>query len=283
MKDVTLFGSSGFIGTHFQNIWKLYFEDTYHVHTRERWERSPVFNTDTLWLISTVHNYNVFEDATLDVRTNLLTLTEGLESHRKNNPEGIFNFVSSWFCYGENGSQPVTENLPCYPKGFYSITKRCAEQLVESYCTTFKIPYRILRYCNVVGSGDKFSAKKNALQYMIDKMQKGEDIEVYGDGRFYRNYMQVDDVAAATIEVIQKGKLNYIYNIGHPDHRLFIDHLNYIKNRIGYTKDFKFITPKEFHQQVQTPSFRMDTMRLRTDTAFQPYYSLDEMLDSLIA
>src|SRR5579872_4417157 len=146
MKDISLFGGTGFIGSHFKRVWT----DS-NVSVRERWCRRPAPDSDTLWLISTVHNYNVFEDATLDVQTNLVALTEGLESHRHNNPEGVFNFASSWFVYGEHGSQPVTENLSCHPRGFYSITKYTAEELIKSYCTTFGIPYRIFRICNVIG------------------------------------------------------------------------------------------------------------------------------------
>ena len=42
------------------------------------------------------------------------------------------------------------ENALCDPKGFYSITKRTAEQLLISYCETFNIKYRIVRILCVV-------------------------------------------------------------------------------------------------------------------------------------
>jgi nucleoside-diphosphate-sugar epimerase len=218
----------------------------------------------------------------LDVETNLVALCEGLESHKNNNPDGIFNFVSSWFVYGDHGTTEVTENLSCYPKGFYSITKYCAEQLIQSYCQTFNIRYRIMRLCNVVGPGDNFSAKKNALQYLIGKMQKNEDIDVYGDGRFFRNYMHVDDVVRAIALLLEFGKTNWIYNIGHPDHRWFIEHLYYVRDKIGYAGNINFIAPKEFHSQVQTTSFRMNTLRLRNDTNFVPLYNIEGMLDDLV-
>jgi nucleoside-diphosphate-sugar epimerase len=276
-KGISLFGGTGFIGSNFV---KEYGHDN-EIHVRERWNRRPVEGTDTLWLISTVHNYNVFEDPTLDVKTNLLTLTEGLESFKNNTPDGIFNFASSWFVYGEHGNDEVTENLGCYPQGFYSITKRCAEQLVMSFCDTFNLKYRILRYCNTVGPGDTPSAKKNALQYLIGKMQRQEDIDIYGEGRFFRNYMHVSDVCHATKLLMGNGKINNIYNVGHPDHRLFIDHIYYVRDRIGYTGNINFIAPKDFHKRVQTTSFRMNTMRLRTDTGFRPIYSLDLMLNNI--
>lgn len=280
-KALSIFGGTGFIGSQYRNM----FQEDNDIYVRPRWSRRPTTEgpSDTLWLISTVHNYNVFKEPVLDVETNLVALCEGLESHKNNNPEGVFNFVSSWFVYGDHGTTPVTENVSCFPKGFYSITKYTAEQLIQSYCQTFNLKYRIMRLCNVVGPGDTPSAKKNALQYLISKMKNGEDIDIYGDGKFYRNYMHVSDVCLAMDLVMSKGQLNYIYNIGHPEHEWFIDHISYVASKIDYKKTINYIFPKEFHKQVQTTSFRMNTMRLRNDTGFEPLYSIEEMLDDLIA
>ena len=114
-----------------------------------------------------------------------MVLTEALESWWKNNPEGVFNFVSSWFVYGNafpndpNGE--FREANPCYPSGFYSITKKCAEDLIISFCNTHGLKYRILRLCNILGPGDKgVSKQKNALQYLMGERVKGKPIELYG-------------------------------------------------------------------------------------------------------
>lgn len=280
MKAISLFGGTGFVGKHLQ----AELNHDHELHVRDRWMRRPVpgQDSDTIWLISTTHNYNVYDDATLDVKTNLVTLTEALESHKNDGFKGVFNFISSWFVYGEHGTVACTENLPCYPRGFYSITKHCAEQLVESYCTTFGIKYRILRLCNVVGHGDGFSARKNALQYLIDKMKKGEDIEIYGNGRFYRNYMHVIDVCKAIRKVMEKGKVNTIYNIGHPEHRWFIEHVDQAAELLKFQGEIKFGVSKSFHSQVQATSFRMNTDKLYRDTSFYPGYSLNEMIEDLV-
>ena len=71
----------------------------------------------------------------------------------------VFNFISSWFVYGDT-KLPAKESYQCKPKGFYSITKSTAEQLLISFCNTFKKKYRILRICNVYGLNDKNVSKK---------------------------------------------------------------------------------------------------------------------------
>ena len=130
---ISVYGSSGFIGSRFCS---LYAEKVIKVPRNFREPSSK----DILYFISTTDNYSVFSDPTIDVKTNLLVLTETL-AHIKEK-SATFNFISSWFVYGET-DLPAKENSACSPKGFYSITKLCAEQLVESYCKTHKIPYRI--------------------------------------------------------------------------------------------------------------------------------------------
>ena len=85
----------------------------------------------------------------------------------------------------------MAETAVCDPKGFYIITKRCAEQLLISYCETFNLKYRILRFANIVGPGDtKASPKKNVLQHSINLLAQGKDVELFGDGKFYRDFMR---------------------------------------------------------------------------------------------
>ena len=123
-------------------------------------------------------------------------------------------FISSWFVYGET-SLPAHENDCCQPKGFYSITKHAAEELLISFCKTYGIKYRILRLSNVYGLGDNsISKKKNALQYLISEMKKNNPLSLYHGGVFYRDYMHIDDICRAIDLCVERGPLNEIINIG---------------------------------------------------------------------
>ena len=277
--DLSVYGSTGFIGSTFVAAYED-FDDIWIVSRHSR-RPDPYKSSDIVYFISTTHNYNVREDATIDVKTNLLILTETLESWRRNNPTGVFNFISSWFVYGKQNQLPVNENSPCNPTGFYSITKRCAEQLLISYAETFGLKYRILRLCNIVGKGDKnVSAKKNALQYLINKMKLHEPIELYDRGDFYRTYMHVYDCVEAIRLVIAQGKINEIYNIGGDSYK-FADLITYAHNTIGSWSKISYIDPPEFHKTVQVRDFRMDTTKL-IDLGFKSTYNMQKLVDSLI-
>ena len=148
---ISVYGASGFVGGRFCNLYPNF------IAKQDREERKPKTN-NILYLISTVDNYNVHTDITLDVETNLKVLCEVLDFCRDS--DIVFNFISSWFVYGET-ELPAKEEMHCNPTGFYSITKKTAEDLLISFCRTYNVKYRILRLCNVMGNGDnKVSNKK---------------------------------------------------------------------------------------------------------------------------
>jgi nucleoside-diphosphate-sugar epimerase len=132
MSKISVFGGTGFIGENFCN---LYSEDVVLV-PRE----SKSFETNqVLYFISTTTNQNVFNNLNIDIDTNLSLLVSVLNNCKEK--DVTFNFISSGFVYG-NDIINAKETDCCNPTGFYSITKRCAEQLLISFCKTFGIIYK---------------------------------------------------------------------------------------------------------------------------------------------
>jgi len=253
INNVSVFGGTGFIGSHFSS---MYPEQTC---VESKTETVPSFE-DIVYFISTTHNYNVLSDLHLDVDTNLTHLLKVL----KNCKEGdcIFNFISSWFVYGES-KLPVSETAYCDPKGFYSITKRCAEQLLISFCETFGVPYRILRLGNVYGGGDKYSTKKNALQYLINELKNNRDIKLYHGGEVIRDYVHVEDVARAIMYCVENAPMNEIINIGSNCEPVPLNILmEQAKVYLGSSSAITARDPAPFHKIVQVKDMWLDSTKL---------------------
>ena len=264
MDKLSIFGGSGFIG---RNYISIYPDNT--IIGREN--NAPADN-DVLYLISTTHNYHVFSDVHLDINTNLNKLMDVLP-----NVKGTFNFASSWFVYGDGYNAPkhgaASESSPCNPKGFYSITKKCAEDLVESYCRTHDKQYRIMRLCNVIGGDGGAGKKKNALEYMIGRLKNNEPIEIYrGDN--YRNYLHVSDVCRAMQLVMEKGAKSCIYNIGSTKSVRLIDIVNWVIKKTNSKSVVTIIDPPKFHKIVQAENFFMDCTQLENLGFVQKYDTL---------
>jgi nucleoside-diphosphate-sugar epimerase len=268
---IQIFGGSGFVGSEFvkQNPDCI-------VNARDDYR---IKSDNILYMISTVTNYNVKTDPYIDIDTNLSTLMRVLEQCKDLNL--TFNFVSSWFVYGET-EMPATEKSNCYPNGFYSITKRCAEQLLISYCETFGIKYRILRLANVAGSGDKkASPQKNALQHMINELKAGRDVNVYDGGNLYRDYIHVNDVARAIKVIMDKGEVNTIYNVGNGKPLLFKDMIEYAKELIGGEGKLNPIEIPQFHKTVQVRSMWMLSDKLKS-LGYEPKYDLEAIIEDMV-
>jgi nucleoside-diphosphate-sugar epimerase len=220
--------------------------------------------TDVFYLISTIDNYHVTTNPYIDIDTNLTTLIKVLENFRKDprSKDVVFNFASSWFVYGDT-DLPAKETSHCDPKGFYSITKRTAEQLLISYCETYGLKYRILRFANVLGLGDgKVSKKKNAVTYLINRMKQHLPIELYDGGEFVRDYIHVNDLCKAVNLVMTSGSANEIYNIGNGIPTRFADIIQDVLE-LGSTSEVKNIEQASFHKIVQVKSMYMDTKKLK--------------------
>lgn len=263
---ISVFGGNGFVGG---NYCRMFPEKTIKILRDDRKPKTK----EILYFISTVDNYNVFGDLTLDVETNLKVLCEVLENCKDS--DITFNFISSWFVYGQ-GILPASETSACNPKGFYSITKRAAEQLLISFCETYNVKYRILRLCNVYGVGDqKVSKKKNAIQYMIDLLRNDEDVFLYDHGMHLRDLMHKDDVCKAIDLIVEKGQLNEIYNVGSGQPTRIADIIHTAKRYLNSKSEVKSVDPPKFHTIVQATNFWMDTTKLK-NLGFEQQITLEE-------
>jgi len=274
MDNLCVFGGKGFIGSEFVKQ----FPD---VIVQERDGYIPATNR-IFYLISTTHNYHVHTNSYLDIETNLNVLIKVLENAREIFKDDFeFTFASSWFVYGKTEC-PAKETSYCNPTGFYSITKRAAEQLLMSYCDTFGMKYKIVRFANVLGVGDKnISRKKNAFQYMVQQAALGNDVDYLYDGKFYRDFIDVRDAVNAAKLVIEKGDQNSIYNIGNGVPYDINQWVHYANMVAGGKSKITLIPVPEFHKVVQVKDMWLDITKIR-ELGYKRKYSMQNMIKELV-
>ena len=244
MKTVSVYGANGFVGSRYVELSK---NKTVSIPRNQLYSETDKI----LYFIGTNHNYNIFKEPLKDVESNLVQLINTLEANRKFLHNFEFNFISTWFVYGQ-GNLPYVETQCCNPRGFYSITKLAAEQMLSSYCDTFGINYRIIRLGNVFGHGDyKASEKKNALTYLVNRIRTNEEIEIYENGEILRDFIHVEDVCRGIDTILESGNLNEIYNLGSGVATKFGDLLRAYAKQVGSSSSFSSIQTPTFHKIVQ--------------------------------
>jgi len=253
-EKISVYGGTGFIGSSFCDL----FSDQIIKIPRD--SREPQ-SKDILYFISTTTNYNVFEDLHVDINTNLNILMEVLQYCKSE--DIVFNFVSSGFVYGLDVIGAKETDLPD-PRGFYSITKRAAEQLLISFCETFGCKYRIFRLANVYGTDKTVSPKKNVLAFLINKLKNNEDIQLYEGGLVLRDYMHVDDYCSAMMHLIKNSKDNEIYNISSGEPKNFYDIIYTAKELLDSFSQIVDVKTPEFYSKVQAKNFTLCVDKLNS-------------------
>ena len=270
MTKISVFGGTGYIGG---NFCKMYPNKTVLVARDEK-----DFDTkEVLYFISTTTNQNVFKDLHIDIDTNLSLFIDILSKCKDR--DVVFNFISSAFVYG-NDVLDAKETDCCNPTGFYSITKRSAEQLLISFCETFDIKYRILRVGNVYGLDKTITPGKNVLGYMIGLLKNNQEIKLYDGGNFYKDYMSVDDVCRAINLVVQAGKINQIYNIASGTSFSFREVIMKAKDMTNSTSQIIDVPMPDNQKYIQVKNMTLNTERLKS-LGFVPSISFENGLQIL--
>lgn len=126
--------------------------------------------------------------------------------------EGRFYHVSTDEVYGTLGDDgKFTESTPYDPNSPYSASKASSDHFVRAYHETFKLPMVISNCSNNYGS-HQFPEK--LIPLMIHNIKNSKPLPVYGKGDNIRDWLWVEDHAAAIDVIFHEGRLGETYNIG---------------------------------------------------------------------
>ncbi len=132
-----------------------------------------------------------------------------------------FHHVSTDEVYGSLGPEGLfTEETPYSPNSPYSASKASSDHLVRAWHETYGLPVVITNCSNNYGPC-QFPEK--LIPVLILKALAGEKLPIYGKGENIRDWLYVDDHAAALRLVLEKGRVGETYNIGGRAERTNID------------------------------------------------------------
>jgi len=124
-----------------------------------------------------------------------------LEACRRSPKVARVVVASSDKAYGAHEVLPYTEAAPLQGRHPYDVSKSCADLLAQSYAVTYGLPVAVTRCGNLYGGGDLHwnrivpGTSRSAL--------RGERPVVRSDGSFVRDYLYVEDAAAANVRLAE--------------------------------------------------------------------------------
>jgi len=235
-----------------------------------------VSNQDYIFhFASTVDNYNIHDQPHLDVNVNCNGTISLLEACRKSNPNVRIVYPSTFFVNGNLKKLPATPESPCEPLGIYPATKLASEHFCKIYNKVFDMNTVIARFTNVFGEKEaNDNKKKGAFNYLMGLAIKGEEIQLYDAGNFYRDYIFVDDVADACKVIAEKGETGKVYYVGNGKPQSFKELIDIVIEEAG-SGTIKNINPPEFHNRVGMKDYYCNNTPLK-NLGWEPKVSVRE-------
>ena len=107
---------------------------------------------------------------------------------------GRFVYCSSMARYG-NLEAPFTEDMTPKPVNPYGLAKHAAELVVQNICETHGLDFAIAIPHSVIGPRQRYDDPyRNVVAIMINRMLRGQQPVIYGDGSQRRCFSFVTDV-----------------------------------------------------------------------------------------
>lgn len=162
-----------------------------------------------------IKNPNVFAETNVIGTLNLLNVAKDrwcgfpydLDPHR-------FHHVSTDEVYGAldmNPENKFKETTPYNPHSPYSASKASSDHFVKAFHDTYGLNVTISNCSNNYGP-NQFPEK--LIPLVINKLENGEKIPVYGTGENVRDWLYVEDHAKAIDLIFHNGVAGETYNVG---------------------------------------------------------------------
>lgn len=223
------------------------------------------------------------------VRTNVLgtaSLLNAARKHWKKNEEGkLFYHVSTDEVYGSLGAEGLFTEDTCYdPRSPYSASKASSDHFVMAYHHTYHLPVIISNCSNNYGP---FHFPEKLIPLMINNIKTNKPLPVYGKGENIRDWLWVEDHAAAIDLIFHKGRPGEKYNIGGLNEWKNIDLVKFLisiidkkLNRPPGTSEklIQFVADRPGHDL----RYAIDASKVTDELGWKPSLTFEEGLEKTV-
>lgn len=144
--------------------------------------------------------------------TGTYTLLQAARAHHASHRDFRFHHISTDEVFGSLGDTGLfTETTAYDPRSPYSASKAASDHLVRAWGETYGLPIVITNCSNNYGP---YHFPEKLIPLMILNGLAGKPLPVYGEGMNVRDWLYVEDHAAALLLVATKGQIGGTYNIG---------------------------------------------------------------------
>jgi dTDP-glucose 4,6-dehydratase len=198
-----------------------------------------------------------------------------------------FHHISTDEVFGSLGEEGYfTETTPYDPRSPYSASKASSDHLVRAWGHTYGLPVLVTNCSNNYGP---YHFPEKLIPLVIIKALAGEALPVYGDGSNVRDWLFVEDHAAALQAVFEKGQPLETYNIGGNSERKNLDVVKAITSTLdrlspradgkSFAEQITFVKDRPGHDQ----RYAIDASKIRRELGWTPSVTFEQGIERTIA
>lgn len=197
----------------------------------------------------------------------------------------LFYHISTDEVYGSLGNEGLfTESTAYDPRSPYSASKASSDHLVRAYYHTYNLPVVISNCSNNYGP-NQFPEK--LIPLVISNIQNRKPLPIYGKGENVRDWLYVEDHAAAIDKIFHNGKHGETYNVGGNNEWKNIDLVRLICKIMDRKLDQKVGTSEALITFVKDRAghdlrYAIDSSKIYNDLGWEPSVTFQEGIERTI-
>jgi CDP-glucose 4,6-dehydratase len=204
-----------------------------------------------------------------------------LEACRRSPTVKQIVIASSDKAYGDQTVLPYTEATPVMGRNPYDASKSCADLIGQMYAKTYGLPVCITRCGNFFGGGDL--NWNRLVPGTIRSVLRGERPVIRSDGSYTRDYLYVEDGAAAYLMLAEQmggkpGLAGEVFNFSYEQRMTVLELVAKLLDLMGSTlkPDVRNEASNEIRDQY------LDATKARTTLRWRPAFTIDAGLGRTI-
>jgi len=195
----------------------------------------------------------------------------------------VFLQISTDEVYGSLAPEdaPSIESAQILPNSPYSASKASSDLLARAFHKTYGLPVIISRCSNNFGPGQN---SEKFIPTIVRSLANARKVPIYGHGRQSRDWLFVEDHIEAIHQILEKGKIGEIYNIGAGNEleninlvRLIFKSMrasDLIPSKQGFDDLVDFVSDRPGHDQ----RYALNSEKLFAATSWQPRHGFNQAL-----